>query len=114
MGPKKICSTVFSVEKEAVCVAFRKHTLLVNHPWTNGQVETMNRTIKEATVKKYQYQTHEQLRSHLADFVNAYNFAKRLKTLKGLTPYEYVVKMWQNEPEAFMCQPGHFNMGLHT
>ena len=25
-----------------------------NHPWTNGQVERMNRTLKEATVKKYQ------------------------------------------------------------
>jgi hypothetical protein len=29
-------------------------------------------------------------RSHLADFINAYNYARRLKTLKGLTPYEYL------------------------
>ena len=58
----------------------------VNHPWTNGQVERMNRTIKEATVKRYHYSSHQQLKEHLFNFVNAYNFAKRLKTLKGLTP----------------------------
>ena len=28
-----------------------------NHPWTNGQVERMNRTLKDATVKKYYDQT---------------------------------------------------------
>lgn len=32
-----------------------------NHPWTNGQVERMNRTIKEATVKRFHYDSHEQL-----------------------------------------------------
>ncbi len=43
-----------------------KHGLTqVNHPWTNGQVERMNRTLKEATVKKFYYQTHQQLRKHL-------------------------------------------------
>ena len=42
------------------------------HPWTNGQVERMNRTIKDATVKRYFYESHDQLRSHLRDFVSAY------------------------------------------
>lgn len=36
-----------------------------NHPWTNGQVERMNRTLKDATVKRYHYESHEQLRAHL-------------------------------------------------
>ncbi|MBS1734437.1 MAG: IS481 family transposase, partial [Bacteroidetes bacterium] len=45
------------------------------HPWTNGQVERMNRTIKEATVKRYYYDSHDQLKAHLHTFVMAYNFA---------------------------------------
>src|SRR5438477_9359002 len=49
-----------------------------HHPWTNGQVERMNRTIKEATVNRYHYDSHNQLRAHLVDFVTAYNFARRL------------------------------------
>ena len=34
------------------------------HRWTNGQVERMNRTIKEATVKRYHYDSDDQLRTH--------------------------------------------------
>src|ERR687894_2185475 len=63
----------------------------VNHPWTNGQVERMNRTLKEATVQRSDYDTHQQLREHLDTFLRAYNHARRLKTLRGLTPYEHVV-----------------------
>lgn len=83
------------------------------HPWTNGQVERMNRTIKEATVRRFHYETHNQLRSHLADFVTAYNFAKRLKTLKGLTPYEHICKLWKKEPERFTLDPLHQMPGLN-
>ncbi len=54
-----------------------------NHPWTNRQVERMNRTIKEATVKRF-YESHDQLRTHLADFMAAYNFVRSLKTRSGL------------------------------
>jgi hypothetical protein len=62
----------------------------------------MCQTIKEATVKRYCYQSHDHLKRHLHAFLMAYNFAKRLKTLKGLTPYEYVCKIWTREPDAFM------------
>ena len=41
----------------------------INHPWTNGQVERMNRTIKEATVQRFHYDSHQQLAQHLDDFV---------------------------------------------
>ena len=84
------------------------------HPWTNGQVERMNRTIKEATVKRYYYESHGQLRSHLADFVTAYNFARRLKTLKGLTPYEYICARWTKEPQRFSLNPIHQSLGSNT
>ena len=85
-----------------------------NHPWTNGQVERMNRTIKEATVKRYHYDHHDQLRRHLADFLDAYNFARRLKTLKGLTPYEFICKQWTIEPKRFKLEPIHQMPGLNT
>lgn len=84
-----------------------------NHPWTNGQVERMNRTIKDATVKRYHYDTREQLNAHLLDFIAAYNFARRLKTLKGLTPYEYICKCWQNDPNRFTLDPTHQMPGLY-
>ncbi len=85
----------------------------INHPWTNGQVERMNRTLKEATVKKYYYETHDYLKTHMHSFLMAYNYAKRLKTLKGLTPYEYVCKIGTHEPGRFNLNPFQHTVGLN-
>lgn len=86
----------------------------VKHPWTNGRVERMNRTIKEATVQRFHYDDREQLRGHLANFVDAYNFGRRLKTLKGLTRYVYICKLWTTEPQRFRLDPLHQMPGLNT
>jgi transposase InsO family protein len=77
------------------------------HPWTSAQVERMNRTLKEVTVRRFHYATHEQLQQHLGQFLDAYNFAKRLKTLNGLTPYEAICKAWAVQPSKFTANPHH-------
>ncbi len=62
---------------DRLCLVHRiEHRLTKpNHPCTNGHVEHMNHTLKDSN-----------------DFLKAYNFARRLKTLKGLKPYEYICK----------------------
>jgi transposase InsO family protein len=85
-----------------------------NHPWTNGQVERMNRTIKDATVKRFHDTSHAQLRTHLADVLAAYHFARRLKTLGGLTPDEYICKVWTSEPDRFIVNPIHHMPGRNS
>jgi transposase-like protein len=66
------------------------------HPWTNGQVEHMNQTIKSETIKKYYYKNNLELEKHLNSFLNLYNYAKPLRALNGLTPYESVLKHKKN------------------
>lgn len=39
------------------------------------------------TAKRFHDASHDQRRTHLADFMATYTFARRLKTLCGLTPY---------------------------
>jgi hypothetical protein len=53
------------------------HQLLTGHRRGEAcQVECINRTLTDATVKKYHYQTHHHLKEHLQAFLMAYNFAK--------------------------------------
>ncbi|MGB8283196.1 MAG: IS481 family transposase, partial [Pseudolabrys sp.] len=40
--------------------------------------------------------------------------AKRLKTLRGLTPYEHICKAWADQPRRFRYDPTHLTSGLNT
>ena len=101
---------------EAACADLEiEHRLTKpRHPWTNGQVERMNRTLKDATVKRYHYGSHDELRHHLQLFVDAYNYGRRLKTLRGLTPYEFICKTWAEQPSRFTSDPTHLTPGPNS
>lgn len=85
----------------------------VKHPWTNGQVERMNRTLKDATVNAFHYTTHDQLKEHLHAYLMAYNFAKRLKAIKGKTPWQFILNQWTIHQDYFIINPNHFLPGLN-
>jgi hypothetical protein len=71
----------------------------------------MNRTIRDATVKRYYDASHDALWHYLQLFVDAYNYGRRLETLRGLTPYAFICQTWTTEPERFRLDPSHLMPG---
>lgn len=66
-------------------------------------------------MKRYHYDSHGQLRRRpLNYFLDAYDHARRLKTLGGLTPYEYICKIWTSRPDRFILNPIHQTPGLNN
>jgi hypothetical protein len=44
----------------------------------------------------------------------ANNFAKRLKTFRGLKPYENFCNVWTKEPKRFRLNPLHVTVGRNN
>jgi transposase InsO family protein len=84
------------------------------HPWTNGQAERMNRTVKDATVKAFHYPDLGALRAHVLAFVAACDFAKHLKALRWRTPFQAIREARKADPSIFKINPHHLIPGPHT
>lgn len=74
----------------------------------------MNRPSNDATVKPYHYNSFDQLRHRLEIFIDAYNLGRRLKTLRGLTSYEYVARSGTEYPSRLKIDRAAFAPGLDT
>jgi integrase-like protein len=132
MGPKRPRSTVLTEAEEAIVVAFRRRTLLPlddvlgclresipkltrpDHPWTNGQAERMNRTVKDATIKVFHDPDLESLKAHILALVTAYNFGQHLKRLRWRTPFQAICEAWAKDPAPLKINPHHLIPGPYT
>lgn len=74
----------------------------------------MKRAIKDAPVKRYHYRSRDELRHHLQLFVDAYNYGRRLKALRGLMPYEFVCKVRTEQSDRVRLDPFHHILGPNT
>lgn len=91
-----------------------KHKLTeFRHPWTNGQVEVFNRIIKKYTTKTYHYDTIEEMKQHLMAFVLVYNFQRPLRALKHISPYDKILRVYDESPQCFRANPHHKTVGLN-
>ncbi len=76
-------------------------------PWPGRAHEPRH---QEATVKRYHYDSHDQLKADLQTFLMADNFTRRLKILKGPTPYLYICKVWATERDRLTINPAHLGI----
>ena len=100
---------------DAQCEAFaiEHRTTKFRHPWTNGQVEITNKTIKQATTKQFHYETPEDLKVHLQTFVLYYNHQRPLKSLKLKTPWQLIEQCYNQNPDLFKSNPLDKIVGLN-
>ena len=81
-------------------------------PQTNGMVERVNGTIKNATIKAEEYNNINDVQKDLNKFLIYYNFNRRhgslRKELKVRTPFDAVQSWFQTKPEIFKILPNVF------
>ncbi len=81
-------------------------------PQTNGMVERVNGTIKNATIKVETYKNIKELKEDLQKFLIYYNINRRdgslRRELKVRTPYEAVQSWFKTEPKIFKISPDDF------
>jgi transposase-like protein len=80
-------------------------------PWTNGQVEVMNKKIKESTVYQYFYPTVEVFKSHLYHWLLAYNHHHKLSSLNRRPPWAEVIRRYELDPTHFHKDPRNMFVG---
>jgi len=85
-------------------------------PKTNGMVERVNGTIKDATIKVLTYKDKTELKADLDKFLVYYNLNRRhgslKKELKVRTPFEAVRCWYRINPEIFIKSPDMFRADL--
>jgi hypothetical protein len=83
-----------------------------DYPWSKDQVRRME-LIYRAGARVLHHQTRHQAEQSMLRYHKIYNFGKRLKALKGLTPYEFICKTWEQSPEKFRTNP-HRHFAQHA
>jgi len=86
------------------------------HPQTNGMVERVNGTIKQATILRNKYKNKEEMEHDLEAFLLHYNIVRThdslRKELNVKTPFQAITKWYELKPQIFKLKPCEFKNKL--
>jgi len=74
----------------------------------------MNRTLKDATGRRYHDETRDGLGAHLKTFLDADNLSKCLKIQYGMTIFGIITEKASSEPGRSRLHPNHLNPGPNS
>lgn len=77
----------------------------IKHPWTNGLIERSGKTIKEATVYRYQYDSPAEMISALYGFQRYFNEHRPYKAMGFKTPQQLTEDWFRKQPNRFFREP---------
>lgn len=91
----------------ALCKALGiEHRLIQPYtPQTNGAVERLVRTVKQATVKKTNYDSPKDMVAALHTWMNTYNQHRKHGGIQRKTPLEQAQRWYKERPELFTRNP---------
>ena len=69
--------------------------------------------MKEATVKRYLYDSHAQRGSYLCHFIDPYNYSRRSKTPRGLSPLRVRLQMLNKRARSIQPKSAPANAGTN-
>lgn len=63
------------------------------------------------SIDHFAYGNQADLELYLSHFLTSFNYTRRLKCLRGLAPYRFICKIWEAQPDLFLADPYHANVG---
>ena len=80
------------------------------HPWSRNRSARIRRMLADDIT----FASESYLATLVEGLVRTYNFQRRLKTLRGKTPYEFLCDSWARDPDRFLRNPHHELAGLES
>ena len=108
-----------AAEIHPFALACKKHDidreiLPYDQPWRIRWPAAELSNPKETPARKLHYESHDHLQERFSAFLESYNFERRLKTLGGLTPYEFICRCWETQPRIFRRNPAEITPMLNN
>lgn len=83
------------------------HVIGATYPAQPGHMAGVDRLLRDSVT----FASEADVTSLLRNFVHAYNFRRRLKALRGRTPFDFIRQAWLSEPHRFLREPCHEILG---